>query len=127
MLSPLTPRSSIDHMRLREERAREIFQEFDTNSDGIIDMDELKAMLTALGLEPKDEDDFDTTMRKFLGEGFYGGLGNYLFGVDVASRMGLSDLIFRDRVPTTRQHRPVWPDSLASSAWMRPTPSPAAA
>ena len=59
MLSPLTPRSSIDHMRLREERAREIFQEFDTNSDGIIDMDELKAMLTALGLEPKDEDDFD--------------------------------------------------------------------
>ncbi len=46
----------------------------------------------------EDEDDFDTTMRKFLGEGFYGGLGNYLFGVDVASRMGLSDLIFRDRL-----------------------------
>ena len=48
---------------LREERAREIFQEFDTNSDGIIDMDELKAMLTALGLEPKDEDDFDRGQR----------------------------------------------------------------
>lgn len=46
----------------------------------------------------EDEDDFDTTMRKFLGEGFYGGLGNYLLGVDVASRMGLSDLIFRDRL-----------------------------
>ena len=46
----------------------------------------------------EDEDNFDTTMRKTLGEGFYGGLGNYLFGVDVASRMGLSDLIFRDRL-----------------------------
>ncbi len=46
----------------------------------------------------EDEDDFDTSMRKFVGEGFYGGLGNYLLGVDVASRMGLSDLIFRDRL-----------------------------
>lgn len=38
-------------MRLREERAREIFQEFDANADGIIDMDELTEMLTALGLD----------------------------------------------------------------------------
>lgn len=46
----------------------------------------------------EDEDNFDTSMRKFLGEGFYGGLGNYLLGVDVASRMGLSNLIFRDQL-----------------------------
>jgi hypothetical protein len=45
-----------------------------------------------------DDEDFETSVRKYFGEGFYGGLGNYLFGVDVASRMGLSNLVFRDRL-----------------------------
>ena len=45
-----------------------------------------------------DEEDFETVTRKYLGEGPYGGAFNYLFGVDVASRMGLSNLIFRDRL-----------------------------
>jgi hypothetical protein len=45
-----------------------------------------------------DEEDFETSVRQYFGEGMYGGLGNYLFGVDVASRMGLSNLVFRDRL-----------------------------
>jgi hypothetical protein len=45
-----------------------------------------------------DEEDFETSVRKYMGEGPYGGAVNYLFGVDVASRMGLSNLIFRDRM-----------------------------
>ena len=45
-----------------------------------------------------DEEDFETSVRKYIGEGPYGGAVNYLFGVDVASRMGLSNLIFRDRM-----------------------------
>ena len=49
-------------------------------------------------LKGDEDEDFDTENRKFFGEGAYGGLGNYFLGVDVASRMGLSDLIFRDRL-----------------------------
>jgi hypothetical protein len=45
-----------------------------------------------------EDEELDTVVRKAIGEGFYGGIGNYLLGVDVASRMGLSDLIFRDRL-----------------------------
>lgn len=48
-----------------------------------------------------DEDDFDTAARKWMGELYYSGLGNAVLGVEVASRMGLSDLIFRD-LPSTR-------------------------
>ena len=43
----------------------------------------------------EDEEDFDTTTRQFLGEGLYKGGVNALFGVDVANRIGLSDLLFR--------------------------------
>ena len=43
----------------------------------------------------KDEEDFDTTTRQFLGEGLYKGGVNAIFGVDVANRIGLSDLLFR--------------------------------
>ena len=43
-----------------------------------------------------DEDDFNTAARKYLGELAYTGLGNNVLGIEVASRMGLSDLIFRD-------------------------------
>ena len=49
-------------------------------------------------LKGDEDEDFDTENRKFFEEGAYGGLGNYFLGVDVASRMGLSDLIFRDRL-----------------------------
>lgn len=44
-----------------------------------------------------DEDDFDTATRKFLGEGVYSGAINAATGLDIASRIGLSDLIFRDQ------------------------------
>jgi len=49
-------------------------------------------------LKDDEDEELDTVVRKAIGEGFYGGIGNYLLGVDVASRMGLSDLIFRDRL-----------------------------
>lgn len=42
-----------------------------------------------------DEEDFQTMTRQALGEATYGGLGNYLFGVDISARIGLSELIFR--------------------------------
>ena len=45
-----------------------------------------------------EDEDFDTVVRKTLGEELFGGMGNAVLGVDVASRMGLSDLIFRDRL-----------------------------
>lgn len=45
-----------------------------------------------------DEEDFETGVRKYFGEGMYGGLGNFVLGVDVAGRMGLSNLVFRDRL-----------------------------
>jgi hypothetical protein len=44
-----------------------------------------------------DEDDFETSTRKFLGEGVYSGAINATTGLDIASRIGLSDLIFRDQ------------------------------
>ena len=49
-------------------------------------------------LKGDEDEDLDTENRKFFEEGAYGGLGNYFLGVDVASRMGLSDLIVRDRL-----------------------------
>ena len=50
-----------------------------------------------------DEDKADEVARKWLGETMYSGLGNAVFGVDVASRMGLSDLIFRDNTVKDQQ------------------------
>lgn len=54
------------------------------------------AMLYNLILKGEDDDDFDTAARKWMGETIYSGLGNAVFGVELASRMGLSDLLFRD-------------------------------
>jgi hypothetical protein len=54
------------------------------------------AMMYNLILKEEDEDDFDTAARKYLGEGVYSGALNALSGVNVATRMGLSDLLFRD-------------------------------
>jgi hypothetical protein len=54
----------------------------------------LLAMLHDL-MSDDDEDDFETITRKYLGEAGYGGAANYALGVDVASRIGLSELVFR--------------------------------
>ena len=43
-----------------------------------------------------DEEDAETSLRKYLGEGWYKGPMNQLLGVDVASRIGLSNLLFRE-------------------------------
>lgn len=44
-----------------------------------------------------DEDDFETATRKWLGETAYKGPVNALTGLEIAGRVGLSDLIFRDQ------------------------------
>lgn len=53
-----------------------------------------------------DEDDADAVVRKFLGEGLYKGPVNLLTGTDVASRIGLSDLLFRSN-PVQRDQEPM--------------------
>ena len=54
--------------------------------------------------EDEDEDDFETSVRKTIGEPFYNGVFNYVFGVDAASRMGLSNLVFRE--PLIKKDQP---------------------
>lgn len=56
----------------------------------------IAAMVYNLILKDDDDDDFDTAARKYLGEGVYSGAINALTGVNVATRLGLSDLLFRD-------------------------------
>ena len=53
------------------------------------------AMVADMFLDDEEED-FRTATRQYVGEGVYGGLGNYIFGIDISSRVGLSDLIFRE-------------------------------
>lgn len=43
-----------------------------------------------------DEDDFRTASRKWLGETAYAGGLNAITGLEISSRVGLSDLLFRD-------------------------------
>lgn len=43
----------------------------------------------------EDEDDFNTMVRKYLGEGWYKGAINEITGLDVASRVGLSHLLIQ--------------------------------
>ena len=43
-----------------------------------------------------DEDDFDTAVRKFIGEGYFKGPINELTGVDVASRVRLNNLVLQE-------------------------------
>ena len=54
------------------------------------------AMLYNLLLVGDDEDDFETRVRKYFGETAYGGLLDAFTGLAIGSRMGLSDLLFRD-------------------------------
>ena len=56
-----------------------------------------------------EEEDFDTLAAGFFGEGMYSGPINAVFGVDIASRIGMSNLIFRT-LPNKEQ------DSLALRA-----------
>lgn len=44
-----------------------------------------------------DEDDFQTSVRKYVGELPYKGVVNAATGLEIATRVGLSDLIFRDQ------------------------------
>jgi hypothetical protein len=46
-------------------------------------------------LKDDDDEDAETQLRTLIGEGFYKGPLNYVSGVDVASRIGLSNLLFR--------------------------------
>jgi len=43
-----------------------------------------------------DEDDADTIVRKYVKEGWFKGPINYVTGVDVASRIRLTDLVFQE-------------------------------
>lgn len=45
-----------------------------------------------------DEEDFDTAVRTALGELGYSGVLNYVTGREVASRIGLNDMLFRESV-----------------------------
>lgn len=50
-----------------------------------------------------DEDDFDTAAQKYLGAGIHSGAINALTGTEWASRIGLSDLLFRDTMTKPNQ------------------------
>ena len=53
--------------------------------------------MALMGLDPGGEDDDAKTMtRAYVGDGPYKGAINYFFGVNVASRIGLNELLFRD-------------------------------
>jgi hypothetical protein len=43
-----------------------------------------------------DEEDFDTSMRKWLGETMFSGVLNAVTGLEISRRIGLANLIFRD-------------------------------
>jgi hypothetical protein len=44
-----------------------------------------------------DEDDFETSTRKWMGDTIYKGPVNAVTGLEISGRVGLSDLIFRDQ------------------------------
>jgi hypothetical protein len=43
----------------------------------------------------EDEEDADTILQSYVGEGPLNGLLNYVFGLDIAPRIGMTDLLFR--------------------------------
>jgi hypothetical protein len=45
--------------------------------------------------QDEDEEDADTILQNYVGEGPYNGLLNYVFGLDIAPRIGMTDLLFR--------------------------------
>jgi hypothetical protein len=56
------------------------------------------AMVYNLFLADDDEPKFEEMARMWMGEFYFNGPLNAMLGVDVASRIGLSDLLFRDGV-----------------------------
>ncbi len=46
----------------------------------------------------EDEDDFETALRQYVGEGAYGGLANEILGVDLANRISLNSLLYRSPI-----------------------------
>ena len=69
-------------------------------------------MMGALGMiynmfADDDEDDFEAALRKFFGEGIYGGLSNELLGVDVANRISLNSLLYRPPL-IDKDQSPLW-------------------
>jgi hypothetical protein len=47
--------------------------------------------------QDKDDDDFDTVMREYLGDFFYKGPVNYFTNLSIADRVGWTDLIWREQ------------------------------
>jgi hypothetical protein len=45
--------------------------------------------------QDEDEEDAATILQNYVGEGPYNGLLNYVFGLDIAPRIGMTDLLFR--------------------------------
>ena len=69
-------------------------------------------MMGALGMiynmfADDDEDDFEAALRKFTGEGIYGGLSNELLGIDVANRISLNSLLYRPPL-IDKDQSPLW-------------------
>jgi len=54
-----------------------------------------------------DEEGFDTLTRRAIGEFGYKGLGNYLFGVEMSSRIGLNGIFYREPLRADDQP-PIW-------------------
>ena len=59
-------------------------------------------------LRDDDEDDFESAVRKFTGEGIYGGLANQVLGVDVANRIALNSLLYRPPLVKKEDQSPLW-------------------
>ena len=47
--------------------------------------------------QDKDDDDFDTVMREYLGDFFYKGPVNYFTNLSIADRVGWTDLLWREQ------------------------------
>lgn len=57
----------------------------------------IDTVMAAMGMDPGGEDDDAKTMvRAYIGDGPYRGAVNYFTGVNISSRVGLSELIYRD-------------------------------
>ena len=56
---------------------------------------ELMSILNLFFTE-EDEEPFEIVIQKFLGEPYYHGALNYLLGIEIASRISMSGLIFRE-------------------------------
>jgi hypothetical protein len=54
------------------------------------------ALVYNLFLKGDDEEDAETALRKYMGEGVFNGAVNYFTGTAVANRIGLSDLLIQD-------------------------------